>query len=372
MNWPCFFIGALASAQAFPSAQSHVQLLARGATGDPQQWHVPESSGLCGLYSLYAVASALGTERKLADFLSPRFCTDPIGSSAADLCLAAAENGLESRTVAGLSVYDIRRLNVPAIFHFRPRGELDEFVHWVAFLGVDDDGRIRILDPQHGLESLPLSEVASRFDGTAILIGLPGTDWATPLWPLRLARILLAVGGAGAVLLTVATVNWIFRRFSGNRHAWPALSVLFFATVVFAAIAYHRFRPDGLLWDGHAVVHRLAAHATQTFPEVDREVVVAAIAHPNKVALVDARYTSAYTAGSIPGAVNYPLDIDRPGEEHLLGELGRRQEVIVFCQSEGCLWSDHIARRLAAAGIREVRIYRDGYYDWIRSGGSER
>ncbi len=318
--------------------------------------------GLCGIYSLFATAQALGTSPDLVDFVEPQYLTAAQGSTMADLILAAQANGLDARPVSGLSVHQVAKLSTPAILHVRPRGQQEVFSHWVAYLGVNPEGSLRIFDSSYGMKKWDKSELAGRFNGVAILISTDQAALDGASQDLFFDRAKQAVIWAGLLLILTLVVSVISIRFS-NWSGVIAIGALLVAGVT--SVVYHSVQPEGLLNDRMQVARQLAAASSLTFPEVDFAEMMRVVAErDSNVALLDARYGDAYQRGTIPGAMNYPLDIHPSTESELIAELRQKQRVIVFCHSESCPWGGMIARQISAMGVDNISLYPGGYKEW--------
>lgn len=82
------------------------------------------------------------------------------------------------------------------------------------------------------------------------------------------------------------------------------------------------------------------------------------------VRLLDARTPREFTAGSLPGAVNMPLENCRPQAEGM--PPGLDNLVIVFGQGRWDGRAYHVADRLRAWGYKNVRLYLGGLSDWSK------
>jgi len=82
------------------------------------------------------------------------------------------------------------------------------------------------------------------------------------------------------------------------------------------------------------------------------------------VVLVDARRATSFKNGSIRNAINVPVDSSLAHREEVLAKINRNEEIVVFCQSENCEYSDKIARFLKFNGFKKVQIYRNGIREW--------
>ncbi|HMP78038.1 MAG TPA: rhodanese-like domain-containing protein, partial [Pirellulaceae bacterium] len=108
----------------------------------------------------------------------------------------------------------------------------------------------------------------------------------------------------------------------------------------------------------------LANDGDSHFSEVTYEEVEEVVRGKRSGTIIDARYPDAFAAGTIPGAINYPLDVRLETERQLIETLRSAPRIVVFCESAGCPWSDHIARRLDLMGVRSVSIFRQGHREW--------
>lgn len=354
--FPCFDELGKGNAAKPNSISSH----AADTTDEFRQHSSYNAPGYCGVVCLYALAEMFEKKTSLLDFIEAKYLTSPFGSSAKDLLLAAEDNGLDSELVGGLSVGNISKLKVPAILHVRPRG-YDEFVHWVAYLGLTEDRGFRIFDPNHGFEIMSGDDLASRFDGVAILVANDQTSIAAAKQSLFFNRAMYAAILGLAFCAISQLVAFIFN--SCQNKLYVVLSS-FLAAYVFA-FGYHSFAPGGLLKDSTGVVRRLAESSTISFEEIGTdELRLALTERLNEIALVDARFQKSFEAGTIANAVHYPLDINESLERQLLDKLSNYSEIVVFCESSSCTYSDKIAKRIVNDGSRNVIVYRAGYREW--------
>ncbi len=81
------------------------------------------------------------------------------------------------------------------------------------------------------------------------------------------------------------------------------------------------------------------------------------------VVVIDARPTTEYTAGHIPGAVCVPLD----ELEHRLDEMPDDVEIVAYCRGAYCVLAYDAVDRLTAAG-RPARQLHEGMLEWRLAG----
>ncbi|TWU40819.1 Rhodanese-like domain protein [Novipirellula artificiosorum] len=76
-----------------------------------------------------------------------------------------------------------------------------------------------------------------------------------------------------------------------------------------------------------------------------------------------------FKRGHIRNALNIPLHASHVDREAILGEPVqlRDSSIVVYCQSEGCPYSDIVAHQLCEDGFENILIYRGGWRDWIEN-----
>ena len=92
------------------------------------------------------------------------------------------------------------------------------------------------------------------------------------------------------------------------------------------------------------------------------------------VPFLDARRTSAYEEGHVAGARSFSAwesDIDQKIVA-LLAERDGQQPLVIYCSGGDCEDSHLLAQKLWGAGFNDTLVYRDGYPDWVKRGGSVR
>lgn len=79
--------------------------------------------------------------------------------------------------------------------------------------------------------------------------------------------------------------------------------------------------------------------------------------------IVDARSPEVYRRGHVAGAVNLPLDIALAGPE-AIDRLPAGPNLVVYCDSSGCLNSSRVARLIKERTSRNVMVYSGGWGEW--------
>jgi rhodanese-related sulfurtransferase len=85
-----------------------------------------------------------------------------------------------------------------------------------------------------------------------------------------------------------------------------------------------------------------------------------------KVPILDARDPQSYTAGHVPGAINFPPGDFANEYEALVKFLGPHQKnlVIVYCDDQWCGRADELQSKLIARGHRHVACFPGGWSAW--------
>jgi rhodanese-related sulfurtransferase len=98
--------------------------------------------------------------------------------------------------------------------------------------------------------------------------------------------------------------------------------------------------------------------------------------HSKGVLFLDARRTSVYEQGHIPGARPFSVwesDIDDKVRK-LFDERGdpREQEkpIVIYCSGGDCEDSHMLAQKLWGIQFNNVYVYKDGFPDWQKRGGA--
>jgi hypothetical protein len=133
-----------------------------------QPWALAQEP-LCGINSVYTAATLIGIEAKFADLLQPKFVGSDRGSSLAELEKAAGKLGLHYLSVSRLSTTDLRHSKLPVILHVKTDLASSNYNHFVLFGGYRD-GRAIIYDGTNEPMQWTLGEVASRWDGNALVL----------------------------------------------------------------------------------------------------------------------------------------------------------------------------------------------------------
>ncbi|QVL34745.1 hypothetical protein KIH39_12795 [Telmatocola sphagniphila] len=301
----------------------------------------------CGLHCVYASAQALNEKIDFETLLSEKFVSSHEGSSTEDLIRAISETtNLKSFDYGQMSIAQLRATQSPVILHTRSPG-MANYDHWVTFLGFTESGKVTIYDPPRATMDISTSELLSIWDGSGLIVSRKSFDGSVFNPPMEWIAI---------VVITMFVFS-LLKKILANRFL-----VIPIATVSIA-LGWHIFSPVGF-WNGKSGIAYITASYFHTTPEeIDFEHFDSIRSNMN-VALIDARPSDIYRRKTIPGALNLPINTGYLGMKEILHQISPDKTVIVFCQSENCLWADEIAGLFVPQGYKHVLIYRGGMNDW--------
>jgi rhodanese-related sulfurtransferase len=93
--------------------------------------------------------------------------------------------------------------------------------------------------------------------------------------------------------------------------------------------------------------------------------------HRRNALFLDARRSSVYADGHIPGARSLPVwesDIDTRVKALYEEGLDQRAPIVAYCSGGNCEDSHMLAEKLYMVGFDNVLIYKDGFPDWQKRG----
>lgn len=309
----------------------------------------------CGLYSAHAALHALGIDADLDKMVVPENLSQASGSTALDLVHLVKKYGAAATIRSGLTVASLRAATCPIVLHTAMAVAETGFHHWVLFLGMDGD-LIKIYDPPRGLYSVSGAELSSYWDGIGVVIeradnqSIVNELMSIPLLNPELLFAVLLVLIAGGLLrrIAVSVIN-------------PACGILIVASI--SAAVWHTTVDYGFLRNRDALTNIAARFDRRSIPIITSE----QMRHARKrgdVSIVDARLPGAYNSSHIPDAINVPITVTHGELRDALRTIHAHNHVVVYCQSEHCMWSDAIARQFTARGYDRVSVFRAGMNAW--------
>jgi rhodanese-related sulfurtransferase len=322
-------------------------------------WPKVGTTALCGVVSAFAVANYWDEATSIDTWISPDYVRSPKGSRIEDLEQAAKEHGLSTAGLSGLNVATLCSLDMPAILHIRSRVEAVAFDHWVVFFGVTKDGSYVILDPSHGVELISHAELAARFGGTSLLLAPDRGRLDVNIARFRNRAVLQAIIYSACFVLAAVAIHYL------HGHFRKTYLLMVFGAMGLLALAFHSWNPDGFLRLTPSRTKLVAAFDQQEITKIGLLELQSLLESPGRnVILIYARFESEYSRGSLPNAINFPLDLTPQRQIQLIESLGHEDTIIVFCESAECPWSETIARRIAMYGYKKLMIYEGGHREW--------
>jgi len=99
----------------------------------------------------------------------------------------------------------------------------------------------------------------------------------------------------------------------------------------------------------------------------------AAYLHGKGALFLDARRTKDYEEGHVRGARSLPVwesDVDQKVLALLDEGRDPKQPIVLYCSGGDCEDSHLLGQKLFGAGFGNLLVYRDGFPDWARRGGT--
>ncbi|MBN2432551.1 MAG: rhodanese-like domain-containing protein [Acidobacteria bacterium] len=131
---------------------------------------------------------------------------------------------------------------------------------------------------------------------------------------------------------------------------------------------FNQFSPSGISITGHNPVTNVKEEAAQAnLPTISLDQAYSEFAS-GAVVFVDARPPDLFSEGRIEGAFNMPehtVAAQLPEFRHIIPTA---VPVVVYCDGQDCVSSLTVARELAEAGYRDVRVFYGGWNEWMGAG----
>jgi rhodanese-related sulfurtransferase len=321
----------------------------------------PAAGPYCGVYCFYAAIKAQGREVKLENLIDERYISSPIGSSLRDLKAAADDYEMFALPMRGMTSNMLRDSEHPVILHVRTARRGSPFVHWILYLGTED-GRARIIDPPNAPETMSFAEVMSRWDGVGMVISDQEISTGKAA---RLGWMDLGVFGMAATLTVLLAFAVSIVLLPQRAKALPTGLIGILCSGVALGVGYHGFASEGFLNNPESVAGVMTTHHAGHLVELSLDELTMAM--NRKPVIIDARFGRDYEVGNIPGAVSIPISTTNSQRTRLLESIPYDSEVIVYCQSNTCLWSDELGSDLVFRGYENVSVYRGGYREWTEA-----
>lgn len=317
------------------------------------------SSKHCGLYAAINVAIENGISSiNLENVLSPDYVSQQSGSTVEDLRrLLSTEFSLETKVVRNAEIAFLRRSDNPTILHFGNSYQAEGAAHWVACLGVDEEGRFRIVDAPHPESPMTAAELLTQWDGLLIVTGHPNS--VGTVYNVFFQQVYSVVSRLFSCIV-FAFVACIAHRLLGKRAVGFGSSIsIILATVVGCTLFSQFSSASSYMNNPQSVTFSLSK--TPLVNEIEYSVTESDSSF-HQAQVIDARTPSSFSAGHFPGAHNLPVDASLAETKRVIEAIGDRdKQIVVYCQSSKCHWADLVAKRLMFFGFDNVMVFRPGW-----------
>ncbi|HUE72959.1 MAG TPA: rhodanese-like domain-containing protein [Pirellulaceae bacterium] len=318
----------------------------------------------CGLYCVYAAARNYNRSVDFAQLLDRKYLNRFEGSHIGELEAAAESIGLGALPLSGLSLDDLRGMAAPTILLLsRPR-QAGTFKHWVLLTHAADD-RFWIMESPGNIQEVSGAELLAQWSGVGLVVFADSRQMKAYERKHAAWKWLIAIAVAGAVVaLSINlqrgdSLRHIDRSFGSHRFQ----PLLIFAVAIVVAVIWHVASRSGFLRNKSAVAYVQYNYFNPRLAFVDKSQFVGRLER-REVLVIDSRLPDAYARGHISGAVNVPVFVTQTALREFVETVPRHLGIVVYCESEGCPWSQEIGSRLHLMGMKDVAIYPGGWKEW--------
>lgn len=313
------------------------------------------ASPYCGIYALIGALNAESIDYDLKQLVSSKYISGYSGSSADELIDAATSCGAICRKYRNLSIDSLRAAQSPLILHLNR--SLDQTVsrHWVLYLG-EEMGKARIVDSPGAIELVDYAILLAEWDNMGISVSRSGSS-------LRFAELYAIQAAFGVSIFVIVGLIYLALLPRDNSQVFQPTMRLVVATVILG-MGFHGLWQFGFSRCPNAVALINTRHFREHIPNATFEEINDYLDSKQRIQLVDARVLSSFHSGSLPGAINIPVNATHSQFHSVANGLDAEVATIVFCQSEQCPWGEVIAKRLVTNGFKRVMIYEGGIRDY--------
>lgn len=317
----------------------------------------------CGIYALYGAARVLEVNCELQPIVNDRFVSSWKGSTIQNLIVAAEELGVHATPLQRLGRATLESARDPMLLHVASYGQIASFNHWLLFIGMKE-GKAQVLDETGEMVLIDLPLLMARWDGIAIAVHRD----PKPMTRFAMVESLYFVFWVAQFLLLAFLIQCLASSLKPSRISISGIALTgCLLTLLFWPVPNFLNRQSLT-----AINYQTAAFGASSFSSISRTELIHLIQSKDTsltqspYLIVDARYPDDVAwLGTIPGAINLPVNI---GDKKLLERVGTTpldSEVIVFCLSRRCRYAEIVAIRLTGLGFTKIRVYQPGWYGCI-------
>jgi rhodanese-related sulfurtransferase len=92
------------------------------------------------------------------------------------------------------------------------------------------------------------------------------------------------------------------------------------------------------------------------------------ILRTGKAVFLDAREEALYRMGHLPGALHIPKEKAERYVPKLMGLERSGKVLIAYCDGQGCMKAEELAKILQGKGVRTPGLFSDGWQGWMEKG----
>ena len=269
------------------------------------------------------------------------------------------KQGLFSQFFAAGRLGDLKRADEPVLLLFRNDWSSLGNARWVLLLDIAGN-QAKVVDPAVSEEVVTIStaELLARWDGRGLYVSRE---------PISLNRVRFANFFKMLPIAVFLFFSWLVydtrkKRAKTETPVLREIAMLVGLTLLLGTL-YHLATPTGLLRNTSAGKIVVGRFETSIAPELSLDETRQRMAN-GPVLLLDTRTADKFAEGTIPGAVNFPVDASPEERETLLADVPREMPIILFCKSNRCPYAESIANFLRHNGYENLAIFRDGFVEW--------
>jgi len=302
--------------------------------GRSPQWNVHASGPVCGVYAACTALGQVGIACSPGDYLTSRYVSAPQGSTPEDVAAIVTHAGGKATILSALSALDLRVLGKPVIANVRSTAAAKQYDHWAAVTCGHDE--VTQHDGPGESVKLSLAEFLGLWSGLGIVVSNSDSWVVSTIW---LGRVAVLQAVLLVLLLLRVVVPLAITRTSWTHAAATICLLTACATAcgvaIFGDISHH--------FQGVQVA--IAPYAPIAYRVGTLDDIATLVQRGNGV-LVDARHESTFKNGSIPRAVNIPVDASLWQIRDFLQDVDRDEPIVVFCHSKSCNYNETVGRNL--------------------------
>jgi len=313
---------------------------------------------LCGIYAASRALDLVGVQRDPSDFATLEFISSPQGSSPSDLMALFESNGVPATPFSNLSKIDLLAHGSPIVANVRSSPFSENYDHWVC--AIFDGQSLVVFDGNASGISTTIGEFLAIWNGYGLVVGPSPTMVKMRVWSYRLFALLLILGPVLA--LTAISFRSIRR---GRQSQWIPVWLLVMINTGFVVVTSQLLFGD-ISNHFRGINTAILPHHNPPWRTIDLEGLRGIAGNPSAL-LLDARFRDDFQTGSLDGAISVPFCTSQADLANVFSNVARDTQIVVFCQSSTCPFSEKLAEKLYLLGFKDVVVPTVGISEWEES-----